>query len=117
MQSTRTIGIAAVCASLCNVLSVPVSAPDGVQDRGAGDLGLHREQSGGRYSLAGAISPVAPGPLAAVSFPQCQACRGSKVVYFPRCLMELSSSSLWPPWWPPQWPTVPAAPGTPLVSS
>lgn len=100
---------------LCHLLSVPVSASDGVQDRGVGDLGLHREQSRGGYSLGGAISSVARGPPAAVSFPQCQSTE--EAVYFPRCLMELSSSSLWPPWWPPQWPTVPVAPGTPSVSS
>lgn len=61
------------------MLCVPVSASDGVQDRGVGDLGLHREQSGGRYSLGGAISPVAPGPLAAGSFPQCQPAEGAKL--------------------------------------
>lgn len=68
---------------LWNVLSVPVSASDGVQDRGVGDLGLHWEQSGGRYSPGGAISPVAPGPLAAVSFPQCQAAEEAKLCIFP----------------------------------
>lgn len=67
------------------MLSVPVSASDGVQDRGVGDLGLHREQSGGRYGLGGAISPVAPGPLAAGSFPQCQPAEGAKLcVFFPQ---------------------------------
>lgn len=102
---------------ICHLLSVPLSASDGVQDRGVGDLGLHREQSRGGYSLGGAISPVARGPPAAVSLPQCQSAEEAKLCIFPRCLMELSSSFLWPPWWPPQWPTVPAAPGTPSGSS
>lgn len=105
-----------LCISHCVTRSLcPCLSADGVQDRGVGDLGLHREQSRGGYSLGGAISAVDRGPPAAVSFPQCQSTE--EAVYFPRCLMELSSSSLWPPWWPPQWPTVPVAPGTPSVSS
>lgn len=70
------------------MLSVPLSASDGVQDRGVGDLGLHREQSGGGYSPGGAISPVAPGPSRCRVISSMSTCRGSKVVcvffFFPQ---------------------------------
>lgn len=91
-------------------------------------MGLHREQSRGKPPWV----PLSPRvPFTAVSFPQCHTstehCRNSRpssnptcvylCVCFPRCLMEPSSSSPWPPWWPPQWPTAPAAPGMLSVSS
>lgn len=114
---------------MCNLLSIPLSLADGVQDRGVGDMGLHREQSRGKHPWDPLVLILAPTPhptFTAVSFPQCQASveateipesASSTCLCFLRCLMELSSSSLWPPWWPPQWPTAPAAPGTLSASS
>lgn len=113
---------------VCNLLSIPLSLSDGVQDRGLGDMGLHRKQSRGKHPwdpLVLILAPTLP-TFTAVSFPQCQTSMEateipesalSTCLCFLRCLMELSSSSLWPPWWPPQWPTAPAAPGTLSASS
>ena len=115
-----------VCVT-CSV-SPSLSVSDGVQDRGVGDMGLHREQSRGKLPWV-LLVLVLGAPFTAVSFPQCHAtveatdttatvcvCVCFFFLFF-RCLMEPSSSFLWPPWWPLQWPTAPAARGTPSVSS
>lgn len=78
---------------------------DRVQDCGVGDLGLHREQSRGKL-LWVPLYLLQAAPLSVTAH-----------TCFHRCLMEPSSSSLWPQWWPRLWPTAPAAPGTPSGSS
>lgn len=90
-------------------------------------MGLHREQSRGKLPrdplvlILGAHFHCSVFP--SMSY-RCGSCRNSSKrpfvfarVFFLRCLMELSSSFLWPPWWPPQLPMAPVVPGTPSASS
>lgn len=51
-------------------LSPSLSVSDGVQDRGVGDMGLHREQSRGKLPWV-LLVLVLGAPFTAVSFPQC----------------------------------------------
>lgn len=122
------------CSLSLSLPPTPIpTVSDRVQDRGVGDMGLHREQSRGRLPWVPLVLTWGPLSLQCHSF-NVIAQTGNYIsskqyssnlvsvcvfvcVHFLRCLMELSSYSLWPPWWPPQWPTAPAAPGMLSVSS